>query len=158
MHAEVRMARIDEAIGRNRGGSLSRLRAAELLGMGEPHFRRLRDGHRAEGAEGLIDRRRGKASGRRAPADMIEWVLDQYRTRYFGFTTRHFHEALRSEKQAFTLSYTGTKTLLEKRGVVGIAKGRSAHRKKRVRKARLGRCCCRMGRHMLGCRASRRWT
>ena len=134
MHAEVRMARIGEAIGRYNGGALSCVEAGELLGMSERHFRRLRDRHEAEGAEGLIDRRRGKASGRRAPVDQIEWVLEQFRTRYFDFTAKHFHEALRAEAPAFTLSYTWTKSLLQQRGLIGIARGRSAHRKKRVRK------------------------
>jgi len=134
MHAEVRMARIGEAIGRYNGGQLNCLEAGELLGMSERHFRRLRDRHQAEGAEGLIDRRRGKASGRRAPVDTIEWVLEQFRTRYFDFTAKHFHEALRAQKPGFTLSYTWTKSLLQQRGLIGIARGRSAHRKKRVRK------------------------
>ena len=134
MHAEIRMARIGEAIGRYRAGTLSCLQGGELLGMSERHFRRLRDRHEAEGAEGLIDRRRGKASGRRAPVDTIEWVLEQYRTRYFDFTVKHFHEALRVEKPSFTLSYTWTKSLLQQRGLTGIAKGRPAHRRKRPRK------------------------
>ena len=134
MHAEVRMARVGEAIGRYNGGALSCVEAGELLGMSERHFRRLRDRHEAQGAEGLIDRRRGKASGRRAPVDTIEWVLEQFRTRYFDFTAKHFHEALRAEKPAFALSYTWTKSLLQQRGLIGIARGRSAHRKKRVRK------------------------
>jgi hypothetical protein len=134
MDAGVRMARIGEAIGRYNGGALSCVEAGELLGMSERHFRRLRDRHEAHGAEGLIDRRRGKASGRRAPVDQIEWVLEQFRTRYFDFTAKHFHEALRTEAPSFTLSYTWTKSLLQQRGLIGIAKGRSAHRKKRVRK------------------------
>jgi transposase len=138
MRTEVRMARIGEAIGRHKGGELSCLEAASLLGMSERHFRRLRDRHEAEGAEGLIDRRRGKASGRRAPVDTIEWVLEQYRTRYFDFTTKHFHEALTAERAGFKLSYTWTKSLLQQRGLIGIAKGRSAHRKKRVRKPLAG--------------------
>ncbi len=134
MDAEVRMARIGEAIGRYNGGALSCVEAGELLGMSERHFRRLRDRHEADGAEGLIDRRRGKASGRRAPVDTIEWVLEQFRTRYFDFTAKHFHEALQAEKPGFTLSYIWTKSLLQQRGLIGIARGRSAHRKKRVRK------------------------
>ena len=92
MLPEVRVARIVEAIGRYGSGRLSCLEAAEVLGMSERHFRRLRDRYEAEGAEGLIDRRRGRASGRRAPVDQIEWLLEQYRTRYWDFTTKHFHE------------------------------------------------------------------
>lgn len=94
----------------------------------------MRDRHEQDGAEGLIDRRRGKASGRRAPVDTIEWVLEQFWTRYFDFTTKHFHEALRAEAPGFNLSYTWTKSLLQQRGLIGIARSRSAHRKKRVRR------------------------
>ena len=62
--------------------------------MSERHFRRLRDRYEADGAEGIVDRRLGKASPRRVPVDRIAWVLDQYRTRYAGFTVKHFHEHL----------------------------------------------------------------
>ena len=54
MLPEVRVARIVEAIGRYGSGRLSCLEAAEVLGMSERHFRRLRDRYEAEGAEGLI--------------------------------------------------------------------------------------------------------
>ena len=56
--------------------------AAELLGISERHFRRLRDRYEADGAEGLIDRRRGRVSGRRVAVDQIEFVVAQYRTSY----------------------------------------------------------------------------
>ena len=82
------MARYVEALERYRGGRLSCVEAAEVLGISERHFRRLRDRYEAEGAEGLIDRRRGRASGRRAPVDRIELVVEQYRTRYWDFTVK----------------------------------------------------------------------
>lgn len=127
------MARYVEGLERHRAGRLSCLEAAELLGISERHFRRLRDRYEAEGAEGLIDRRRGRASGRRVATDRIEWLLEQYRTRYFDFTVKHFHEALQAE-HGFDLSYTWTKTMLQQRGLVRVASQRSAHRKKRVRR------------------------
>jgi transposase len=133
MQPEVRMARYVEALERYRGGRLSCVEAAELLGISERHFRRLRDRYEAEGAEGLIDRRRGRASGRRAAVDRIEFVVEQYRTRYWDFTVKHFHEALQTE-HGFALSYTWTKTALQSRGLVAIAPHRSAHRKKRPRR------------------------
>ncbi|HEV2364394.1 MAG TPA: ISNCY family transposase [Caulobacteraceae bacterium] len=126
------MARYVAGLERYRAGSLSCVAAADLLGISERHFRRLRDRYEAEGAEGLIDRRRGKASGRRVAVDRIEWVLDQFATRYFDFTAKHFHEEL--VKRGFDLSYTWTKTLLQQRGLIGVAPRRSAHRKKRVRR------------------------
>ena len=127
------MARYVEALERYRGGRLSCLEAAEVLGISERHFRRLRDRYEADGAEGLIDRRRGRASGRRAPVDRIEFVVEQYRTRYWDFTVKHFHEALQAE-HGFALSYTWTKAVLQSRGLVAIAPRRSAHRKKRPRR------------------------
>ena len=133
MRPEVRMSRYLDGLERYRSGRLSCIEAAELLGVSERHFRRLRDRYEAEGAEGLIDRRRGRRSGRRAPVDRIEFVVEQYRTRYWDFTVKHFHEALCAE-HGFNLSYSWTKTVLQRRGLVPVASKRSAHRKKRVRR------------------------
>lgn len=127
------MARYLEALERYRGGRLSCVEAAEFLGISERHFRRLRERYEADGAEGLIDRRRDRASGRRAPVDRIEFVVEQYRTRYWDFTVKHFHEALVAE-HGFQLSYSWTKAVLQRRGLVAIAPQRSAHRKKRPRR------------------------
>ena len=113
--------------------ALSCMEAAEVLGMSERHFRRLRDRYEAEGAEGLIDRRRGRVSGRRVPVDRIEWVLEQFRTRYFDFTVKHFHERLVAE-HGFPLGYSWTKRVLQDAGLVRRAPRRSAHRKKRPRR------------------------
>lgn len=138
MLPEVRMARIIDAIGLHRKKRLSCVEAGELLGMSERHFRRLRDAYEAQGAEGLIDARRGRASGRRAPVDEIAWVIEAFRTRYFDFTAKHFHEAVlgqaMTDGQVFKRGYTWTKGVLQGRGLVAKAPRRSAHRKKRVRR------------------------
>jgi hypothetical protein len=138
MLPEVRMARIVDAIGRYCTGKLSCLEAAELLGMSERHFRRLRDAYEAKGAEAIIDRRRGRASGRRAPVDDIEWLIAEFRTRYFDFTAKHFHEAVLGAKMAdgrpFQRSYTWTKSVLQWRGLIAKAQRRGAHRRKRERR------------------------
>src|SRR5260370_28053815 len=96
MRPEVRMARYLEALERYRGGRLSCVEAAEFLGISERHFRRLRDRYEAEGAEGLIDKRRERKSARRAAGDRIEVVVEQYRTRSLDFNVKQFHEALQS--------------------------------------------------------------
>lgn len=127
------MARILEAVARYEAGRLSCVEAAELLGMSERHFRRLRDRYEAEGAEGLVDRRRGRVSGRRAAVDRIEWVLEQYRTRYWDFTAKHFHDRLKAE-HGFDLSYTWTKLTLQAHGLLARAPKRSAHRRRRPRR------------------------
>ena len=66
----------------------------------------------------MIGRQRERASGRRAPVDRIEFVVEQYRTRYWDFTVKHFHEALQSER-SFSLGYTW-KTVLQSCGLVSI--------------------------------------
>jgi hypothetical protein len=138
MLPEVRMARIIDAIGLHQAKKLSCVEAAELLGMSERHFRRLRDAYEERGAEGIIDRRRGRASGRRAGVDEIAWVIEAFRTRYFDFTAKHFHEAVHRRPMAdgklFVRSYTWTKSVLQQRGLITRAPKRSAHRKKRARR------------------------
>ena len=71
MLPEVKMARVLDAIGLHHAGRLSCGEAAELLGLSERHFRRLRDAYEAEGVEGLVDRRRGRVSGRRADGRFV---------------------------------------------------------------------------------------
>jgi hypothetical protein len=138
MLREIRMARIVDAIGRNRHGTLSCVEAAWALGMSERHFRRLRDVYEAEGAEGLVDKRRGRASGRGAGVDEIEWLVEAFTTRYFDFNAKHFHEAIaavaRPDGLPFGRGYTWTKSVLQQRGLTSRAKARGVHRKKRVRK------------------------
>jgi hypothetical protein len=138
MLPEVRMARTIDAIGLHRAKRLSCGEAGALLGISERHFRRLRDAYDAHGAEGIIDRRRGRASGRRAPVDEIEWVLDQFCTRYYDFTAKHFHEAVHGQPMAsgqpFRRGYTWTKSVLQLRGLTTKAPRRSVHRKKRERR------------------------
>lgn len=127
------MARVVEAIGRWRSGALSCGEAAQVLGMSERHFRRLRDRYEADGAAGVVDRRLGKASAMRVPVDRIDWVVETYRTRYAEFTVKHYHEHLVRD-HGFTPSYTWLKAALQARGVVRRAAKRSAHRKKRERR------------------------
>jgi transposase len=133
MDPEIRIVRIAETIGRYWSGALSCLEAAEVLGMSERHFRRLRDRFEAEGAAGIVDRRLGRASSRRVAVDRISWVVELYRTRYWDFTAKHFHEHLVRD-HGFRLGYTWTKLRLQEAGLVKKAKRRGAHRKKRPRR------------------------
>lgn len=136
------MARIVDAIELHWRKRLSCVEAGELLGLSERHFRRLRDAYEAHGAEGIVDRRRGRASGRRAPVDEVAWVVEEFRTRYFDFTAKHFHEAVRGRPLAdgrpFARGYTWTKSVLQLRGLVTKAPRRSAHRKRRARRPLAG--------------------
>ena len=62
-----------------------------------------------------------------------ERVLTLYREQYFDFNVRHFHEKLRDE-HGITLSYTWVKNALQQAGLVGKAKKRGRHHKRRSRR------------------------
>ena len=130
---ERRMQKFRDVLSRWESGALSMLEAGELLGMSERQFRRYRDRYEEQGLEGLIDRRLGKASPKRAPARERERVLQLYRERYEGWNVKHFHEHLR-ERHNFAWGYTWTKAQLHAAGLVERAKRRGAHRRKRPRK------------------------
>ncbi len=112
MEAEIRMARLVEAFGKVRRGGLSRVAAAAALGLSERHFRRLYGAYEADGAEAIVDRRRGRIAANRAGPDLVAWVEAQYRARYFDFSAKHFHEALTRAHPHFRYGYTWTKSVL----------------------------------------------
>lgn len=129
----VRMIKFLSVFGRYEASELSQLEAAELLGVGERTFRRWRQRFEDDGEAGLLDRRLGKASGKRVPVDREAEVEALYRSRYAGFTAKHFHEHLVRDHR-FAWGYTWTKAFLHSRGLLERAKRRGAHRRKRPRR------------------------
>lgn len=127
------MQKFRDVLDRWNGGDLSMQEAGELLGMSERQFRRYRDRYEELGEAGLIDRRLGKLSTRRVPAEAIEEMLELYRHRYLGWNVKHFHEHLLRDHH-FSWGYTFIKTQLHAAGLVDRAKRRGAHRRKRERK------------------------
>jgi hypothetical protein len=71
---------------------LNQAEAAGLLGVSERTFRRWRDRYDEAGEAGLVDRRLGKASGKRVPVDRAEEVGRLYRERDHGFTVKSCYE------------------------------------------------------------------
>ena len=67
------------------------------------------------------------------PVDDEAEIERLYRTRYRGFTARHFHEHLVRDHQ-YRWSYTWTKLLLQSKGLLERAPRRGAHRRKRARR------------------------
>ena len=132
-HQGVRMIKFSSILSRYEAAEFSQAEAAELLGIGERTFRRWRQRFEDEGEAGLLDRRLGKASGKRVPSDRSDEVEALYRTRYAGFTAKHFHEHLVKEHN-FGWGYTWTKTFLYSKGLLEKAKRRGAHRRKRERR------------------------
>lgn len=132
------MARRVEAFGRVRRGGQSRVAAAEALGMSERHFRRLYEAYEEGGAEAIVDRRRGRAASNKAPEDVVDFVEKAFRTRYFDFNAKHFHEALQRDNPSFRYGYTWTKSVLYLRGCLKPSKQRGRHRKERPRSESAG--------------------
>jgi transposase len=129
--------RFEGLLDRHERGELSQSEAAEMLGMGERTFRRWRDRLRDEGPDGLLDRRLGKPSPRRAGVAEMARMLELYRGSYADFTVKHFHEQL-VRRHGYKLGYTVTKVHLHRAGLVRPAVKRSAHRKKRPRRPLVG--------------------
>jgi transposase len=129
----VRMIKFVDILGRYEAAEFSQLEAAALLGVGERTFRRWRQRFEEDGEAGLLDRRLGQVSGKRVPVDREAEVEGLYRSRYFGFTAKHFHEHLVRDHR-FTWGYTWTKVFLQSKGLLERAKRRGAHRRKRPRR------------------------
>ena len=129
--------RFETLLDRHEGGELSQLEAAEMLGVSERTFRRWRDRWREEGEAGLVDRRVGKPSPRRAPESELARMRALYEEMYGGFTVKHFHEKL-VRRHGYKLCYTVTRLALQEAGLVRPAKRRGAHRRKRPRRPMAG--------------------
>jgi transposase len=132
-----RMQKFENVLSRWRRRELSAMEAGEILGCSERQFRRYRRRYEEEGLGGLVDRRLGKASARRVPVDKIAWMLSEYKTRYYGWNVKHFHEHLQKQHH-FRWSYTWVKTQLHTAGVVERNRKRGVHRRKRPRKPCVG--------------------
>jgi transposase len=124
--------RFEEAYNQYRSRRLSCEDAADLLGTSVSTFYRYRRRYEEDGEEGLADRRIGKLSTRRAPVDEVLKVVTLFETKYYDFTVKHFHEKLAGH--GINRSYTWTKKVLQRAGVVKKAPRRGAHRRKRARR------------------------
>ena len=129
----VRVIKFRSVLDRYESSELNQCEAAELLGIGERTFRRWQQRYEEAGEAGLLDRRLGRASGKRVPVDREEEVERLYRTRYSGFTAKHFHEHL-VRHHGFRWGYTWTKAFLHSKGLLERAPRRGAHRRKRPRR------------------------
>ncbi len=127
------MMRFVDILGRYEAAEFNQLEAAALLGVSERTFRRWQARYEEDGEAGLVDRRLGKASGKRVPVDREQEVEALYRQRYAGFRAKHFHEHLVKD-HGFAWGYTWTKTFLQARGLLSKAPRKGAHRRKRERR------------------------
>jgi hypothetical protein len=108
-------------------------RGGELLGASERTFRRRCRRHEEDGEAGLLDLRLGRPSPKRVPADDEAEIERLYRTRYLGFTARHFHDLLVRDHLC-RWSYAWTKLFLQSKGLLERAPRRGAHLRRRPRR------------------------
>jgi len=137
MLERIGIMRFEELLERFERGSLSHSEAASALGVSERTFRRWRGRYQEDGADGLVDRRIGQPSPKRAPADELRRMHALYQQDYQGFTVKHFHEKL-VQRHDYKLGYTTTRLYLQKTGAVEPAPRRGAHRRKRPRRPMQG--------------------
>jgi hypothetical protein len=114
-------------------GRLSQADAGQLLGVSERTFRRQIARYEADGMQGLIDRRMGQVSSRRAPVDEVLGVQRLYQFGFAGWNVKHFH-AWYGREHGGTRSYTWVKNVLQAGELVVRAKARGRHRQKRERR------------------------
>ena len=131
--AVERAMKVQEVILRAMAKKITWWQAAETIGISDRSMRRWRERYEQHGYDGLLDRRRGKPSGKRVPLAQAEQVLGLYREKYFDLNVRHFHEKL-VEQHGITLSYTWVKLALQGAGLVAKARKRGIHRKRRERR------------------------
>ncbi len=122
IHEGIRRMRFTDILGRSERSELTRMEAADLLGVSERTFRRWRGRYRESGVTGLDDRRLAP-SPRRASGAEIERMLGLYREQYRGFTVKHSHEHL-GKRHNYTLGYTVTKLHLRRSGA-GASSGQT---------------------------------
>ena len=133
IHEGVRRMRFSNLLDRTEARELTQEAAAEVLGISVRTFQRWAERYEAKGDDGLVDRRIGRRSPRRAPEAELERMLGLYRDKYADFAVKHFHEHLQ-KRHGYVLGYTVTKLALHAAGLVRKAPKRSAHRKKRPRR------------------------
>ena len=124
--------RFEEAYQGWSGGRLTQAEAAMLLGQCERSFRRHVERYKADGLDGLLDKRLSQISKRRASGAEVDKVVQTYRSGFAGWNVAHFHSKYRSEMQG-TRSYSWLKTVLQGAGLARTAKRRGKHRIKRER-------------------------
>jgi hypothetical protein len=128
--------RFEEIYDRWTESRLTQEEAAQILGVCERQFRRQCRRYELDGVDGLIDRRIGQLSWRRAPVDEVIALAEQYRSRYTGWTVKHFYTKYQAVGGA--RSYNFVRLALQASGEVKRAKRRGAHRRRRERKPLFG--------------------
>lgn len=135
--AVERAMKLQEVILRAVSGEISWIQAAEIAGMSARSLRRWKRRYQRVGYDGLLDRRTGRPSPRRAPMAEVEKVLRLYRETFTGFNVRHYHGILKRE-HGVKLSYSYVRQALQGAGLVAKRRARGRHRRRREPRACFG--------------------
>ena len=133
----VRMNQFKRVYDRWKQKKLTQKEAAEQLGVTQRTFRRYVVRYRNEGTEGLLDRRLGKVSPRRAPQQETSELAALYRDLYPQRNVAHFYEAY-VERHGGKRSYSWVKRTLYRAGVGRRPRGGVPHRQRRKRREQAG--------------------
>jgi len=134
---ENRKMRFEEAYEGWSQGRLTQAEAALILGQCERSFRRHVERYRADGLEGLLDKRLSQISKRRASVAEVDQAVQLYKSSFVGWNVAHFYSKYKCEFKG-SRSYSWVKSVLQGAGMVKTAKGRGKHRIKRERAPQAG--------------------
>lgn len=105
-----------EVMQRLKDKRLTQKEAARLLGLSTRQIKRLWRAYRKHGAQGLVSRRRGKASNNRLDAGVVQQALDLIQEKYADFGPTLAHEKL-SEVHHLTLSRESVRRIMIEEGI-----------------------------------------
>lgn len=126
-----------EIIQRAIEGKMRWIDAADVCRVTPRQMLRLRERYLRLGIEGLRDGRTGKRQPTRIEPRVATEVCRLKREVYPDFSMRHFHR-FAVTKHKLKLSYTWTRNILEREGIVEKAPSRGRHRRKRERRPMVG--------------------
>lgn len=132
-----RAMKVQEVILRAISGEITWIRASEIVGISTRSMRRWKERYEEQGYDGLLDRRTGRPSPRRASVHEVQRILGLYREHYQGFNVLHFHQIARRDHQV-GYSYTFVKKALQEAGLVKKGRKRRVHRRFREPKPCFG--------------------
>ena len=129
--------RFEEIMSRCDKKEITKMEAADILGISERTFLRKRIRYEEEGINVQFDKRLGKKAGKCAMKEEVEMITKLYKERYQGFSVRHFYTFARHNLR---YSYTWFKNTLQSAGLITKGKKGGLHRQRRERKPMAGMC------------------
>ena len=135
--AVERAMKVQEVMLRAMSKEITWIQASEILGICTRSMRRWKQRYEEHGYDGLLDRRTGRPSPRRASMREVQRILELYRQEFSGFNVLHFHQIAQRDHQV-TYSYTFVKKALQEAGLVKKGRKRKVHRQMREPKACFG--------------------